>query len=136
MKLLLKLGDKTLGYAETDRTLTDPPMGCGEAPFLPSTDYVNAGGLFRSRSLCLGLVGDRDQVKLDIIDRELSELGLVFAVETGELLDVAGVTVYDFRPEFPEEGLRLEFLGMHHEQFERFFPGHYEKYEASFAAKA
>ena len=73
---------------------------------------------------------------LDSIDRQLSELGLVLAAKTGELLDVAGFTVYDFMQEFPEDGLRLEFLGMHHEQFERLFPRHYEKYEASCAAKA
>jgi len=61
---------------------------------------------------------------------------LSLALETGELLDVVGFSVSDYRPEFPEEGLRLEFLGMHHEQFERIFPGHYAKYEAACAGKA
>ncbi len=136
MKLLLKLADETLGFAETEQALTDPPMGCGGVAFQPSATYTKVESLYRCRSICIDGLGDQGTEKLESIDRKLSELNLVLVTETGEPLDIVGFSIQDFRPEFPEEGLHLEFVGMHHEQFGRLFPGHYAKYEAACASKA
>jgi len=133
MKLLLKSDEETLGYAEAQEARTDPPMGCGEISFLPAAAYSRVESLFRNRTIYNGLVGNRDEAKLALVDRELSAMSLSLIAETGELLEVVGFTVSDYRPEFPEEGLILEFIGMHHKQFEKLFPGHYAKYEASHA---
>jgi hypothetical protein len=103
-------------------------MGCGTVAFQPTVAYVKLEALFRSRSLCNWALGNQDKEQLKIIDRELDEMNLVLETETGELLNVVGFSVLDYRHEFPEEGLHLEFLGMHHEQFERLFPGQYAKY--------
>ncbi|WP_428506885.1 hypothetical protein [Roseateles sp.] len=136
MKLLLKLADETLGFAETAEALTDPPMGCGDVAFQPLDAYSTVESLFRSRSVCIGGLGDQGTESLETIDRKLSEFNLVLVAETGEPLDIMGFSIQDFRPEFPEEGLHLEFVGMHQEQFGRLFPGHYAKYEAACASKA
>lgn len=136
MRLLLKSAATTLGHAETHDARTDPPMGCGEVTFHPSAHYSLVERYFREKSEHIGILGPRNEVKLAAADEGLLSLNLSLVTESGEAVQVAGFTVSDYRTELPEEPLTLEFYGMASEQFERLFPGHYERYEASFASKA
>jgi len=132
VKIVLKASEDILGHAETSEARTDPPMGCGQAAFYPTEFYSRAEELFRRKTLALPPLDSHDDSTIDAVETELSKLHLKLTTERGEPISVVGFTVLDYRQELPDEPLTLEFYGIHHEQFSRLFPGHYEAYEASF----
>jgi hypothetical protein len=107
-------------------------MGCGAATFYPTDLYSRVEELFRRKTLALGTLDSHDDSTIDAVEAELSEFHLALTTDQGEPISVLGFTVFEYRQEFPDEPLTLEFYGIHHEQFSRLFPGHYEAYEASF----
>ena len=133
MQIQIKMGEILLGYLDTELAKTDPPMGCGEAPFHPSSHYPIVEELFRQQSEYTGFIGVRNEAGLNAINEKISALNLLLAAANGEVINVSGFAILDFRIELPDEPLTFQFFGMHHEQFERLFPGHFAAYESSFA---
>jgi hypothetical protein len=129
MNIILKASEEILGYADTSQARTDPPMGCGEVVFFPNSSYAMVEELFRERSLSVGLVGKRDEVKMKALQTRLKSFNLSLATDEGEPLALAGFTVIDCRSELAEDDIFLEFYGLSHEQFKQLFPGHYESFE-------
>ncbi len=133
MQVQIVMDNFLLGYVDTEFAKTDPPMGCGEAPFHPSAHYPIVEELFRQQSEYTGFIGLRNEAGLNEVNERISALNLLLVTDNGEAVIVSGFAILDFRIELPDEPLTFQFFGMHHEQFERLFPGHYAAYESSFA---
>ena len=131
VKVVLKASQVILGYVEASEARTDPAMGCGEATFHPTDSYSAVEDLFRRKTLSSGILGPRDETKLEAVAVALSAFQLALETEDGQSLAVVGFTVSDYRLELPDEPLTFEFWGMQHEQFGYVFPGAYEAYEAA-----
>jgi hypothetical protein len=132
MQLFLKCLGEILGHSLTSEIKTDPPMGAGEGPFYPTSFYAPYEQLFRQKTLACGFGGKVDLVACETLFKKIKDLKLTIETEDGNILDLSGATITDVRKELPTEQLILEFVYLHHEQFERIFPGHHAAYVASF----
>ena len=105
-------GTTLVGYSRLERG--DPPMGVAFGLFIPSNAYRAI------QQQCIENHADQ------------TALNLTLRTPTHEVIPCASVAILDASPDFGEEGIELNVLGIPYPLYGELFPEHVARYEQLF----